>query len=108
MLATPRHGCLSVAPHFMCHLQLKSVLVESTFEFNNKLIDTKTTRHAINSLQVDIWPHRQKSWKLLDLIIHFFGTEAFSRVVSTSVSLQDQVRSTATMLDPTERWNIGV
>ena len=94
------HGCLSVAPHFMCHLQLTSVLVESTFEFNNKVIDMKTSRHAINSLQFDICPHRQRSWKLLNLIIHFFGTKAFSRVVSTSVSLEDQVRSTATMLDP--------
>ena len=94
----PGHGCLSVAPQFMCHLQLTSVLVESTFEFNNK--DTKTSRHPINSLQVDICPHRQRSWQLLNLIIHFFGTKAFSHVVSTSVSLEDQVRLTATMLDP--------
>ena len=96
----PGHGCLSVAPHFMCHLQLTSVLVESTFEFDNKVIDTKTSRHVINSLQDDICPHRQRSWKLLNLIIHFYKTKAFSRVVSTSVSLEDQVRSTATVLDP--------
>ena len=41
------------------------------------LIRTKLSRHVTDSLQVELGPHRQRSWKLLNLIIHFCGTKGF-------------------------------